>query len=428
MCGATSYTLADWTHKIPESEIRRILRYNPKFYFGGGKPGALPIRAFGEILQRISYKLMESPAVGSQELLDYGRTEGLPELCKVLAERLRTKDGVPLDSEDGWKDVVITSGSQQTLYALLDVLVQPNDLIMVARPSYLGFVMPAAKLGAELISLPTDLHGILPEAIEIACRESEKQFGRTPKILYVVPFSDNPKGTTLPDSRKHELYNLAEQWNFLIAEDVAYKEIRFGVDLPPLHPIKELDQENERVAYLSTTTKEAASLRLGYSVYPESIREKIIVAKGYLDLCSPSLTQEVARIYYAEYIDKWLPQVINAYEERRNAMLDAVDAFMPPGEHTYPKGGFFVWYELEKESFDTKKFLDKNIEKVQFVPSVSFFPLNGWAVDDSCSRLVPRIVRSNAMRLAYSLAVPETIRQGIQLLGSLLDQEVSDNY
>ncbi|MHA2232168.1 MAG: aminotransferase-like domain-containing protein [Candidatus Hodarchaeales archaeon] len=425
MCDAVSYTLADWTKHIPESEIRRILRYNPKFYFGGGKPGALPLEAFREILQRITNELKKSPSIGSHFLLDYGQTEGLPDLCKVLAERLRTRDGVPLDSEDGWKDVIITSGSQQTLYALLDVFIRPKDLILVTRPSYLGFVTPAVKLGAELVSLPTDKDGILPEAVETACRECERLLGRTPKMLYVVPFSDNPKGTTLPESRKRELFALAEQWDFLIAEDVAYKEIRYGTDLPPLHPIKELDKDNERVAYLSTTTKEAASLRLGYSVYPSCIREEIIKAKGYLDLCSPSLTQEVARLYYGKYIDEWLPRVLKVYEERRDAMVEAVDTFLPPGEYIYPKGGFFVWYELEKDNFDAKKFLDRIIEEVQFVPGYAFYPLNGQAVDDSCSRLGPRISRRNTMRLGYSLADPETIRQGIPYLGRLLNQELA---
>ena len=213
--------------------------------------------------------------------------------------------------------------------------------------------------------------------------------------------------------------------SFFIAEDVAYKEIRFNRDTP-LNTIKEFDKDNTRVAYLSTTTKEAASLRLGYSVYPVQLRDSIIKVKGYLDLCSPTLTQEIARIYYSEYIDDWLPKVVKVYEERASAMIEAIDTHMPDlGTHTYPKGGFFVWYELKEESFDTKKFLDKNIEKVQFVPSVSFFPLNGWAVDDGCSRLVPRIVRSNAMRLAYSLADPETIQQGMEYLGNLLRQELA---
>lgn len=425
MCDTTSFALADWTQRIPESEIRRILRYDPKFYFGGGKPGALPLEAFREILQRITNEFSDLPSIGNYALLDYGRTEGIPALCKVLADRLRTKDGVPLDSAEGWKDVIITTGSQQTLYALLDVLIRPKDPILVTRPSYLGFVIPAAKLGADLVSLPTDDDGLIPEAVETACRLSEKQFGRTPKMLYIVPFSDNPKGTTLPDSRKRELYNLAEQWDFLIAEDVAYKEIRFGSELPPLHPIKELDKDNERVAYLSTTTKEAACLRLGYSVYPECIRDEIIKAKGYLDLCSPSLTQEVARLYYAEYIDNWLPRVRNVYAERHKAMLEAVDTSLPPGKHTRPNGGFFVWYEVPNEAFDTQKFLDKIVREVQFVPGIAFYPLNGYSIDDSCSMLVPRIAQHNAMRLGYSLATPDTIRQGMEYLGQLLEQELT---
>ncbi len=417
--------LAEWTYSIPESEIRRLLRYSPKYYFAGGKPGALPLTPFREILQRLADETLgvaikNYGEISTHQLLDYGRTEGSPELRKVLAARLRLRDNIPLDSDEGWKNVIITSGSQQTLYALLDVLIRPRDIVMVTRPSYLGFVTPAVKLGADLISLPTDDHGLLPEAVETACIISEKEYGTTPKLLYVVPFSDNPKGTTLPNSRKSELYNLAEQWDFLIAEDVAYKEIRFGQDLQPIHPIKELDKENNRVAYFSTTTKEAASLRLGYSVFPTFLKDSIIKTKGYLDLCSPSLTQEIARIYYEEYIDNWLPRVVKVYEERSKAMIEAVDEYMPFGTHTYPQGGFFIWFELENREFDTKLFQDSNLDEVLFVPGHTFFPLNGWAIDDTCTKKVPQISKKNTMRIGYSLMAPDLIRKGIKRLAQLI--------
>ena len=45
--------LAEWTEFIPESEIRKLLLYNVKYYFGGGKPGSLPIDAFKKILIEI---------------------------------------------------------------------------------------------------------------------------------------------------------------------------------------------------------------------------------------------------------------------------------------------------------------------------------------------------------------------------------------
>ncbi|MHA2272939.1 MAG: hypothetical protein ACXACI_13820, partial [Candidatus Hodarchaeales archaeon] len=87
--------------------------------------------------------------------------------------------------------------------------------------------------------------------------------------------------------------------------------------------------------------------------------------------------------------------------------------------------GFFVWYEVPNEAFDTQKFLDKIIREVQFVPGIAFYPLNGYSVDDSCSKLGPRVAQPNTMRLGYSLAAPDTIRQGMEYLGQLLEQELA---
>ena len=48
--------LAEWVSRTTESEIRRLLRYSPKYYFAGGKPGVIPLAAFHEIIQNLLTK------------------------------------------------------------------------------------------------------------------------------------------------------------------------------------------------------------------------------------------------------------------------------------------------------------------------------------------------------------------------------------
>ena len=55
----TGYELSAWTDIIPESEIRRLLRYNVKYYFAGGKPGILPLETFAKILEEIGAEQLE---------------------------------------------------------------------------------------------------------------------------------------------------------------------------------------------------------------------------------------------------------------------------------------------------------------------------------------------------------------------------------
>ncbi|UCE14553.1 MAG: PLP-dependent aminotransferase family protein [Candidatus Heimdallarchaeota archaeon] len=409
-----SLKYADWVHTLPESEIRRLLRFTPKYYFAGGKPGVLPTDTFKQILYQIADELVTNGI----NTLNYGATEGNNELRTILAKRLKKRDHVSCSPDD----VLITTGSQQTLYALSDCLITPGDIILTTRPTYLGFLLPAEKMGARIVTLPSDDGGLLPEYIEVAIQLCKQEFGTSPKILYTVPYSDNPKGTTLSSKRKRDIIDCVFNYDdLLIIEDAAYKEIQFGIS--KIHPLKEYDSNNQRIAYLSTSTKEAASLRIGYSVLPEELRNAVIKAKGYYDLCSSELVQQILAIYYDKYIDLQLPMIRQGYADRCEAMINAIMEFMPDGSFTRPTGGFFIWYETRKKHFDSLAFVKSAIDgDVAYVPGIAFYPQNGFAVTEE-SKLVKCRRPTNAMRLGYSLLSPEKITKGIKALSKLLRKE-----
>ncbi len=422
------FDFAAWTELLPPSEIRILLEYKVKYNFGGGLPGALPIDTLTDILIQIGEENKQEYKDGkinkALSLWNYGPTGGQEFCLRVLADRLRRVDDINLDKETGWKDVILTTGSQQAIYAILDTIIDPGDVILTPSPAYLGFLAPAFKLGAEIVTIPTDLDGIIPEYIEKAIDKCVKKFGKKPSILYVVPDSDNPKGTTLPFKRRKALFDIAEEHDILLIEDQAYKEIQFGGEL--IKPIKSLDKDNSRVAYLRTTSKEAAVLRMGYSVLPESLKYQVIKDKGYLDLCSPTILQKVMAIYYDKYIDKVLPACLATYKKRSEAMLKGVKETFPAGEYTKPTGGFFVWFESEKQ-FNSKSFLmDKCIPNdIMFVPGAAFYPIKGWSFDDTSDDLVESQAKTNTMRLGYSYNNADTIYEGITRLGKLLTEELS---
>lgn len=423
-----SFDFAAWTKILPPSEIRALLKYNVKYNFGGGLPGALPIKTLSEILIAVGRECIkdyegENPTKAIS-LWNYGPTPGHEFLLRILAERLRVKDDINLDKEDGWQDVVLTTGSQQALYAIIDTLIDPGDVILTPSPAYLGFLAPAFKLGAEIVTVPTDLQGIIPEYVEKTIAKCEAKFSKKPEILYVVPDSDNPKGTTLPFSRRKALFEIAEEHDILIIEDNAYKEIQFSGK--PNKPIKSLDKENNRVAYLRTTSKEAAVIRIGYSVLPESLKEEVIKDKGYLDLCTPTILQKVMAEYYEKHLDRVLPACLQAYQKRAEAMIKGIKESFPAGKHTTPTGGFFVWFESEKD-FDAKVFLmEKGIPNdVMFVPGAAFYPVKGWTFDETTEQIIDSQVKANTMRLGYSFNSEEDIYTGILKLGKLLSKELS---
>ncbi|UCG03737.1 MAG: PLP-dependent aminotransferase family protein [Candidatus Heimdallarchaeota archaeon] len=409
--------LAEWTEFVPESEIRRLLLTKVKFYFGGGKPGSLPIETFKKIL----YQIADELEIDGIDILNYGPTSGIASLKETLGKRVEEKDGVTLPK--GKDDVLISTGSQQMLYGLLDVLLRPKDVVIMARPSYLGFVVPVTKLGGDVLTVPTDMDGLIPEYVERAIEISQRDLNRTPKAIYVVSDSDNPKGTTLPEKRRKKLFELITQHEILLIEDSAYREIQFS-KIPP--PIKKYDTENKWVAYLRTSSKEAAVLRLGYSILPEEIMIPMIKDKGYLDLCTSTLNQKILEIYYSKYIDQVLGANLVVYKERRDMMQKTIDDYFPSqGLRTNPTGGFFFWFQMEDGDFDSSKFL-QNVaipNDVLYVPGQAFYPIRGYSISQLDSELHGNRIKTNGMRLSFSFTTPQIISEGMERLGKLLQKE-----
>jgi 2-aminoadipate transaminase len=418
--------LAKWTEKLPESEIRRLLQYNVPYYYAGGKPGVLPNEIMAKILIKIGNDQLKKIAKGDeQEVSDeynYGVTSGTDFLRKTLAARLR-KEGINLDPETGFEKILITTGSQQAIYLVLDTMIDPGDVILTTRPAYLGFLNPASKVGANIVTVPTDQNGIVPEYVEAAIELSEKELGKTPKLVYLVPDGDNPKGTTLLAKRRQALFDIADAHDVLIMEDSPYRGIAFG---EKVFPIKALDKDNTSVAYLGSSTKEAFAARVGYTVVPDELMEQMIKAKGYYDLCTPILMQRVLDEYYRNYIDKLLPEINKVYKARCEAMIEAMDATFPEGERTTPTGGFFIWWESANKNFDAKEFLEKVAlpNNVMYVPGESFYPLEGLAYIPESNSLQPSVAEKATFRLSYSYKDVENIREGIPILGKLLSEEL----
>ncbi|MHA1707484.1 MAG: aminotransferase-like domain-containing protein [Candidatus Heimdallarchaeaceae archaeon] len=418
--------LANWTKEIPESEIRRLLKNKTKYYLAGGLPGNLPTKIFPEILRELAeyYDNNEQRVVNE---FQYGQTAGYPGLRRVLAERIHKKDGIDcISGGEDWEKILISTGSQQAIYITLDILLNKGDIVVTPSPAYLGFVTTVVKVGGHVVTAPTDSEGLIPEYVEDTIVKAERKFNKKVKLLYIVEDSDNPKGTTLPFKRREELFNIAEQYNVIIMADSAYKEMQFEKRIPTM---KTLDKDNSRVIYTSTTSKEAAPLRIGYTLMPSDLHIEAEKSKGYLDLCTPTITQKIAQIYYEKYIDKELPLIVQKYKEQKDAAYQALIETFPEGEFTNPTGGFFIWWQPKGEkaySFDVTKFNQEVLSpnEILVVPGAAFYPPTGHSYDPESREIEPLKIITGGMRIGYSFLSKEMIGIGVRRLGELLKENL----
>jgi 2-aminoadipate transaminase len=335
--------------------------------------------------------------------LQYGMTAGFRSLVEWICKYLR-QNGI----ESTPDNLMCTTGSQQALDLITEVLIDPGDLIFVETPTYIGALAVFKKSGGVMIPVAQDEQGIVPEDLEKQLRSAPSDKTR---MIYLISNFQNPSGVSISADRRKQVAEIAQHWDAFIIEDDPYREIYFDAKNPPPPPIATLIPD--LTFYLGTFSKIVApTFRTGWITAPESLLRKVELAKEAADLCGSMLDQ---RILYRfcnapEFVDH-LQSLRKFYAERGLTIQEALSEFMPAElAWTHPSGGFFVWLKLP-ETMDSESFLEEAISKEK----VSYIIGRPFTADNSAQ---------NYLRLAFSAEPPERIREGVQRLARVIKRRL----
>jgi 2-aminoadipate transaminase len=380
-------------------------------------PSTLPIP---EVLQAAG-SILESAATG-RAALQYGTTPGYVRLRRLLLEHLARLEGVSTkDLGVGLENVLLTTGSQQLLSLVCEVLFDPGDICLVAGPTYFVFAGNLSGVGVRTVTIPIDADGMQTEALDAALAKLDAagELGRV-KLIYVVSYYDNPAGTCLSASRRGELLKIAQKWSrehrILILEDAAYRELRY--DGPELASIWSHDASHEWVIYAQTFSKTfSPGVRVGFGVVPGDLIEPLCDRKGNEDFGSSNLAQHlIASVIQQGLYEAHLSQVRTGYRIKRDAMLAAAERYFSELEGVswhHPHGGLYVWMSLPEgiaTSFESKLFQIAVREGVMYVPGQICY----------CESQGSR--PNHQMRLSFGVQTPEGIDLGMQRLAQAVRQ------
>jgi DNA-binding transcriptional MocR family regulator len=229
-----------------------------------------------------------------------------------LRERLAEQHGVEPSR------VVITSGSLQGFVFLAEQLVRPGTRVLVEAPTYDRPLKILTRLGAEIVTVPMDEDGLVPEELPAG------DFA----FLYTIPTFQNPSGRTLSVERRHRLAELARERGLLVLEDDPYGLVRYdGEPVPSVFDLANSEQ----------------------ATVLEFLRR---------DSFEPNLER-----------------VNGLLRDRRDAMLEALEREMPEdASWTTPEGGYFVWLELPSGPATSELLAEAEEAGVTFVKGSDFFP------------------------------------------------------
>ena len=387
------------TAGMTASEIRALFAVASRpevVSLAGGMPhlAALP-------LEGLAREVGELIATDGLAALQYASANGTPELreqiCDVMA--LEGIHGHP-------DDVVVTVGSQMGLDMVTRIFVDPGDVVLAEGPSYVGALGSFAAYQAQVVHVAMDADGLVPQALREALVAVEKS-GRRVKFLYTIPNFHNPAGVTLSIARRAEVLEICRQAGVLVVEDNPYGLLGFDGQTYPA--LRSTDPDN--VVYLGSFSKTfAPGLRVGWVLAPHAVREKLVLAAESATLCPPTLNQMIVSRYLSTH--DWKGQIKiyrEAYRDRRDAAISALEQHMPEGcSWNRPDGGFYVWVTVP-EGIDTKAMLPRAITQ-----RVAYASGTGFYADKLGSR---------QLRISYCYPTPERIREGVRRLANVLEDE-----
>ncbi|XP_054573619.1 kynurenine/alpha-aminoadipate aminotransferase, mitochondrial [Eptesicus fuscus] len=387
---------------------------------GSPNPNTFPFKAAAITID--NGKTIQFDEQIMKRALQYSESAGIPELLswlKQLQVKLHNPPTLHYPSSQGQMDICVTSGSQEGLCKVFEMIINRGDNILLNEPVYSGTLQALRPLGCNMINVSSDEYGIIPDSLkEILSKwkpeDSKNPEKNTPKFLYTVPNGDNPTGNSLTSNRKKEIYELARKYDFLIIEDDPYYFLQFNKPWAPTFLSMDVDGRVIRADSFSKVL--SSGLRIGFITGPKPLIERVVLHTQVSTLHTSTFTQ----LMVSQLLHQWgeegflahIERVIDYYRKQKDALLTAADKWLSGlAEWHAPTAGMFVWFKIKGIS-DVKKLVEEKAIKKEIL----MVPGNAFYIDSSAP--------SPYFRASFSLASPEQMDVAFQRLAELIKESL----
>ena len=366
---------------------------------GSMKPGpfAADLPAFDKFPIDAWSKLMaQSWRQVQPSMLGYADPAGYEPLRHLIAQHLRAARLLKCSASE----VIITSGTQQSLDLLARVLIDQGDPVWLEEPGYVGARSAFIAAGARIVPVPVSESGL---EIDAGVAREPK-----PRLIFVSPSRQYPLGVTMSRARRLELLAFADRSGAWIIEDDYDSEFRYrGAPLPAMQSM----DEGERVIFLGTFSKSLLpSFRLGYIVVPPRLATAFANAKGVIDRHPPLLEQ----ITLSSFIQNGLfaahvRRMRQLYEARQVVLMEEIRLKVGTWLDISPAdtGMHVVGYLAD--GID-----DRDVCLAALERGLALRPLSIYYMEPP---------RRNGLILGFASTPPDRIRWGASRLAALFEEE-----
>lgn len=262
-------------------------------------------------------------------------TLGLPELRLALARKLKRVNGIEADPGS---EILVTTGSQEALFLLVQALIDPGDEVIVPDPRYPSYDAAIHLAGGRIVLTPTDERhdfDLDPAAVEARIT------GKTKAILLITP--SNPTAGIISPANLQRLAEIAIAHDLIVIADEIYEN--FLYDGAEHVSIGSLPGMRERTITLGGFSKAYAMTgwRVGYITAPAEFIGAVAGLKAMVNIQAPTVSQWAA-VAALEGPQDCISEMRDIYDRRRKLVREALTGMgLTFGK---PAGAFYVWANI----------------------------------------------------------------------------------
>jgi DNA-binding transcriptional MocR family regulator len=298
----------------------------------GGSTGLFDLRPpqVPEVGQAEAFRaaLLAMAAATGQGWLDYTSQQGEAPLRSEVVAWMGDRILGPIGPED----VALTHGGQNAIHLIFDCCLRGDrPVVLIEELAYPGFRYAARAARAEVVPVEIDAHGIIPAALEAACRRHGAQ------VLCLTTEAQNPTTGRMPVRRRQEIAEIARRYDLQILEDDCYSVAES--DIPALRALTP-----ERVWMVGSVSKTiSAALRFGYVICPAGMGEagRLTAQHGFFALSRP-VTDLMLHLFRSGAARDIRGRVQAEFAERLQLIVNHLGAF----DLGWQPGVPFVWLRL----------------------------------------------------------------------------------
>ena len=284
---------------------------------------------------------LQLPNISSHELVMHEKQSdqlqlGLPSLKEQIVHYMKACFAMQVDSDE----ILITSGTQQSLFLITQGLLKPGDAIGIESPSYFYSLPLFQAAGLRLYGIECDAQGIMLESLKKVVEQHQV------KWLFLNPVFQNPMGFVMSDKRKKRILDFCRSQCIGIVEDDAYSNLAFSDNLA-ISPIKKFDN-NDQVIYLGSLSKYIGrNIRIGWMIAPRAVIENLAKIRQHIDSGLSILPQLLAEQYLKNHYLAHQQLLREKLKYRSEQLMNWLNTKFN-GEITYQPslGGFHLYANL----------------------------------------------------------------------------------